>query len=380
MLIVNQHAVPIAVDVVNAFAASGKQVVLFTGYIETGGKPLHPSVRVVRSVAYQRRSTWARGFSWMAFSLHYFFFLLLTRNPGPVLVVTNPPFAPIITYWVSRIRSFNYFIQVYDLYPDALAQAGFVRADSMIFRRWQALNRSVFGAATKVFTLSASMSGALQLYIDSKHIKVIHNWVDASFIKPVLRSENPFLQVHGWSGKRILLYSGNMGLTHDLESIVEAARMLRDYPDLLFVFIGEGGKKHKLEMLVAAYELENVRFLPYQPADGFPAALAAADIAMVTLGTGGEGISVPSKTYSAMAAGSCLLVIAPPESELTRLVIDHRAGLAVAPAHPEALAKNIEELLAKPELLQVYQSGARQASLLFSPENAFLYVQEIFPA
>lgn len=380
MLIVNQHAVPIAVDVVNAFAVSGKPVVLFTGYIETGGKPLHPSVRVVRSVAYQRKSTLTRGFSWMAFSLHYFFFLLLTRNPGPILVVTNPPFAPIITYWASRIRSLNYFIQVYDLYPEALVQAGFVQTDSMIYRWWQALNRSAFGAATKVFTLSASMSDALQVYLPPTQIKVIHNWVDSSFIKPVPRNNNPFLQAHGWSGKHIVLYSGNMGLTHDLESIVEAARILRNNPNLVFVFVGEGGKKQKLEALVADYRLENVSFLPHQPADVFPWALAAADIAMVTLGTGGEGISVPSKTYSAMAAGSCLMVIAPLESELTRLVVDHQAGLAVAPGQAEQLALKLAGLLTNPATLQSYQTASRETSLLFSPENAFLYVKEIFPA
>ncbi|HBK90019.1 MAG TPA: hypothetical protein PKM91_16705, partial [Cyclobacteriaceae bacterium] len=71
MLIVNQHAVPIAVDVVNAFAAAGKKVTLFTGYVETGGKPLHPSVRLVSSVTYRRGSTFSRLFTWLAFSAHY---------------------------------------------------------------------------------------------------------------------------------------------------------------------------------------------------------------------------------------------------------------------------------------------------------------------
>lgn len=379
MLIVNQHAVPIAVDVVNAFAASGKPVVLFTGHIETGSKPLHPAVKVVRSIAYRRTSTFVRLLTWTGFSVHYFFYLLVRRELGPVLVVTNPPFAPLITYWVSRIRSFHYFIQVYDLYPEALVQTGFMQSGHGIYRGWQAMNRSVFGSAERVFTLSVSMQVALKVYLGASDAKVIHNWVDASFIQPITRSQNLFLQQYGWNGKRIVLYSGNMGLTHDLESIVEAARMLRNHADLLFVFIGEGGKKRKLESLVTANGLENVRFLPYQPAEVFPAALASADIAVVTLGTGGEGISVPSKTYSSMAAGSCLLVVAPPESELTRLVIDHHAGRAVPPAHPEALARNIEELLAKPELLHAYQTAARQASLLFSPENAFLYVREIFP-
>lgn len=380
MLIVNQHAVPIAVDVVNAFAASGKEVTLFTGYVETGGKPLHPSVRLVSSVTYRRGSTFSRLFTWLAFSGHYFLYLLFIRRPGPVLVVTNPPLAPLITYWVSRIRSFEFYIQVYDLYPEALAQAGFIKPGSGLYKWWQSFNKRVFRAARLIFTLSASMREALQPYVPVSGIRVIHNWVDTTFIRPIPRQENPFLNTRQWHQKHIIMYSGNMGLTHDLESLIEAARILRNRSDLLFLFIGEGGKKQKLEGMVHQYALQHVHFLGYQTPDQFPFALAASDIGVVTLGTGGEGISVPSKTYSTMAAGSCLLVIAPQESELTRLVEHHEAGIAVEPGQPERLAAAIDTLFADTERLVKYQSAARAAALLFSPDNAFLYVREIFPA
>jgi len=379
MLIVNQHVVPIAVDVANAFAVSGKHVTLFTGYIETGGNPLHPAIKVVRSVTYRRQSTLTRLWTWFAFSIHYLFFLLLRRGSEPVLVVTNPPVAPIITYWVSRVRAFTYFVQVYDLYPEALVQAGFIKADSLFGRWWRSVNRRVFNNAVRVFTLSESMHNALLAYASTPRIKVIHNWVDADFIQPIPRDQNRFLLERGWNDKTIVLYAGNMGLTHDLESIVDAARMLRNHTNLLFLFVGDGGKKQKLVEMVRKDGLNNVIFLPYQSSKEFPLVLAAADIGVVTLGTGGEGISVPSKTYSAMAAGTCLLIIAPQESELTRLVINHKAGIAVPPGRPEELAFQIESLVSSPESLRTYQDASRKASLLFSPKNAFLYVQDIFP-
>jgi glycosyltransferase involved in cell wall biosynthesis len=173
------------------------------------------------------------------------------------------------------------------------------------------------------------------------------------------------------------MYSGNMGLTHDLESVVEAARLFVN-SKVVFVFIGEGGKKKKLEAIRTQYNLENVLFLPYQDATMFPFAMASADVGVVTLGTGAEGISVPSKTYVNMAAGLAILAISPANSELDRIIEHLKIGFCVLPGQPEVIAAHIKTLMSDPEKLAELKVRARSASLNFTSANAKQYVQAIY--
>ncbi|CAN5373471.1 hypothetical protein BH09BAC3_BH09BAC3_12940 [soil metagenome] len=284
-----------------------------------------------------------------------------------------------ITFWVTRFKRIPYFILIYDLYPEALFQAGFTKSNNWIYKRWQKINNGIFIGAEKVFTLSESMKKAVSAYMigyESK-ISVIFNWVDSTYIEPMERNTNPFANDLNLQGKFVILYSGNMGLTHDLESVLEAAILLRENPRVIFVFIGEGGKRQKLINIKEEKNLTNVLFLPYQTAEYFPFAMASADIGIVTLGFGAEGISVPSKTYVTMGAGLCLVAIAPVDSELTRLVENYKIGLSISPGHGVQLAEKINFLMKNPDVLASYKAAARETSLLFSPENAMMYVKEL---
>jgi glycosyltransferase involved in cell wall biosynthesis len=178
-------------------------------------------------------------------------------------------------------------------------------------------------------------------------------------------------------GKTVVMYAGNMGLTHDLESVIEAARLLKNVFQLFFVFIGDGGKRKILEQLVNESSLPNVQFLPYQDEVNFPLAMAAADIGVVTLGVGAEGISVPSKTYINLAAGVCLLSIAPASSELSRLIDLHQVGINCEPGSPVKLAHAIQELVNDKSLLTRYQKNALKAALSYTSENAKEYVKAV---
>ena len=378
VLLVNQHTVPIFTDIANAFADEGEKTILFTGHIEKGGKPLSSNVRVIQSIGYNRSSSARRMLTWIVFSVHYFFYLLACRKPSRILVVTNPPLVPFVTALVSRWRNIRYDIVLYDLYPEALVQAQLLKDRHLLFRIWQKLNFWMFRNANTVFTLSESMKAAVDVYLpgQSQKIKVIHNWADTSYIHPILRTENAFVKTYRLENKTVVLYAGNMGLTHDLESVMEAAELLRHIPHLLFLFIGDGGKRLGLQKLAEKKSLNNVLFLPYQDSKNFPMAMAAADIGVVTLGAGAEGISVPSKTYVNLAAGVCVLAIAPASSELSRLIHEHEAGIVCVPGNAEKVAESIKELVENPMRLNKYKQNAIKASTLYTPENAKAYIRE----
>jgi glycosyltransferase involved in cell wall biosynthesis len=374
ILLVNQHTVPIFTDVVNAFAEAGHETRLFTGHIEAGKAPVNRKVKIIKSRPYNRKSKRARFISWVLFSAHYFFYLLFSKKPSHILVVSNPPMAPFVTALVTRIRRVPFHILVYDLYPEALQQAGLSSNERWIFKRWQSNNRWTFAKAAGLVTLSESMKRAVTEYTASEKVHIIFNWADTEYIQPIERSVNPFIAAHDLADKFVVMYSGNMGLTHDLESLADAAALLRDEKNIVFIMIGEGGKKKKLEAVKQQKNIDNLRFLPYQEAAMFPFAMAAADVGIVTLGTGGEGISVPSKTYVNMAAGLCIIAISPADSELNRIIHHFSIGHVVLPSQPAQLAKYIRALASNPDELARFKSRSRQASLNFTSANAKQYV------
>jgi glycosyltransferase involved in cell wall biosynthesis len=377
VLLVNQHTVPIFSDIVHAFYDKGEETTLFTGHVEVGGRSLPERTRLKKSIAYNRKSAVTRFCTWLLFSIHYAIYLSTCRRPDFILVTTNPPVAPFVTAFIAGLRKIPFHIVLYDLYPDALFQAGFVKNRNPISKLWAALNPWLFRRAKKIFTLSLSMKEAASKYTgEEKKIRVIFNWADTSYIHPIPKASNPFRSLHGLNNKFIVLYAGNMGLTHDLESLVNAADILREDEKLAVVLIGDGGKRRKLEEMVREKQPGNVLFLPFQDEKDFPFAMASADVGVVTLGTGGEGISVPSKTYVNLAAGACLLTIAPKSSELNRLIEEHDAGVICEPGNPEQIAIAIRTLMNDDQRLEYHKRKALEAAAQFTPENAIQYVNE----
>ncbi|MEJ0030748.1 MAG: hypothetical protein WDO15_10435 [Bacteroidota bacterium] len=129
--------------------------------------------------------------SWSLFGIHYFFYLLFCKKPSHVLVVTNPPLAPFVTALVAGWRNIPFHIIVFDLYPEALQQAGLSSKQSWIFKRWQSNNRWTFRKAKSMITLSESMKNAVAQYVEPTRINIIFNWADVEYIRPLERQSNP---------------------------------------------------------------------------------------------------------------------------------------------------------------------------------------------
>jgi glycosyltransferase involved in cell wall biosynthesis len=372
-LFVDQTPGPLMVDIVNGFAAEGP-VSLFSGHVIEANVTLRTDVTMTHSVRYRRNTLFLRVLTWAAFSTHYFFYLFIHRFER-IVVVTNPPTAPIITRIIARATRTPYFIILYDLYPDAAEQVGLFSRSSYFFSTWKKANRAVFGSARKIFTISDTMKKAVSQYVSADKIITIHNWADTSYIKPIPKHENVFLSSHKLGGKRVVLYAGNMGLTHDLESLVEAARLLSNRQDVVFIMVGDGSKKRKLSDMAAG--MPNILFFPYQDATSFPQVMAAADIGVVTLGTGAEGISVPSKTYVNMAAGLCLLAISEEGSELAEIISRYDVGVRCSPRNPALLMRTICQLLEDNEMLERYKMKSLHAVTFFTKANVQDYLNHV---
>jgi colanic acid biosynthesis glycosyl transferase WcaI len=177
-------------------------------------------------------------------------------------------------------------------------------------------------------------------------VEVIPNFVDVEAITPCDRSTTYRAEL-GLGDGPVVMYAGNVGFSQSLELIVEAARAL---PQATFVINGSGSARAALEAMAAGQA--NVVFGDFQPADRLAEVLGTADLHVVPLHAGLGSVSVPSKTYSILAAGRPILASIDPETEVQRILETSGAGVAVPPDDPEAFIDGIRKLLADPERLE----------------------------
>jgi len=265
----------------------------------------------------------------------------------------------------------------HDLYPAAAVRLGYLSSESIVVRVWTWANSSAFAAAEVVIVLGENMrENIYETYGHDIKVSVVHNWEDGSEVRPTRKEKNDFAVENGLVDKFTILYSGNHGRLHDLESVVRAAALLEEchenpYDSFRFLFIGGGIKKERLERHVAELGLSTVRFLPYQPPEVLRDSLTCGDVALVSMNTMADGVCVPGKFYTALASGQAVLAIAEENTDIGRIVESTGCGIRVDPSSPEAVAEAIERWLDNPSVAAEMGSTARVLfEAKFSKERA----------
>lgn len=372
VLLANQSTGYLMVDIVNAYVRSGKydSVELFAGEINIRPSVPDSSVHVIKTVKYDKSSTLKRLLTWVGAFVHLLWVVWRRGKHCHLVLVSNPPLNVFVPLFTRKKFSFI----VYDLYPDSLFSQGFVKRNSFLGRWWMTKNKQIFAKADCVFTLSEDMKKAVAQYVAEDKIKIVYNWAHNEHMRPIDKKENVFLADLKLQDKFIVLYSGNMGMTHNVDMLVDVADRLKENKTIHFLFIGEGAKKPIVEAKVARYGLENCSVLPYQPLEVLPYSMGAADLAVVTTDAKQSGLSVPSKTYTNLATGAALLCLAEENTELARLTRERKIGRCFVSQDLDGIAGYILQMVSDRRLLQEYKDNSRKTSLMYTPENAQQYV------
>ncbi|MCK5840201.1 MAG: glycosyltransferase family 4 protein [Bacteroidales bacterium] len=368
--IINQDSGYLMIEIANAYAKEGYKVSLIAGRLVQRNKPLNDKIKFIKIIRYNRSSTINRLFTWGVAAVQILFLLWFRFRKRQLLIVSNPPFAPLIPLLCSN----NFSLLIYDVYPDALTEFGFFSSESLFIRCWKKVNIKVFKKAERIITITKGMQNVLRKYAGENPVEVIPIWTDNNFLKPVPKTENPFIEQQKLKEKFVVLYSGNLGYSHDVEAIIELAAII-DHPRIQFIIIGEGDKKVMLQQKIADYGLINCLMLPYQKPQDLPYSLSSADIAIVTLGKDASMLSVPSKTYNLMSIGAPLLCIADPDSELASLVNRYKIGQCFNSKKLDTMKKFVLELADNSAKLEKYRSNALKASKDFGLENAKHFIK-----
>ena len=362
LIIISQSVAPAFVDWLESFADEHGPIELWTGIDLVKGSE---NVIVRPLPAYDRSSYITRLITWIQFSLLVTLLLVLRPPRIPVLGTTNPPSTPFVL-WLNRVVfKRSYGIIEYDIYPQIMSTMGLINTHSVIYRLWYLWHKQALKQSNLVITLSELMADELQMMAGGmlKQLVVIPTWTDTDRIKPMPRNLNPFAQAHNLSADLVVLYSGNLGVTHSIETIIEVAEKLKDEANIQLVVIGHGAKYTLVETAVASNRAPNIKLLPLQPTEILPYSFASADVAFVTIAQGYERLSLPSKTYDMMAAGCAIVGISETDSGLDRLLAKHSCGRNFSAKQPEMIAAWILELANNKHLLQEQQINARQAAV-----------------
>lgn len=353
------------IDIVNAVSKHFKNSILIAGTITQRNTPLDEKVNIQKIVSFNRKSALRRLITWSLGFIKTLYLIKTKYRNSHLFLTTNPPFAPLIPLFCSN----TFTLLVYDVYPDVLTEFKVLPKNSIFVKLWQKANRKIYAKADQLFTISEGMKTCMENYSGTSVVNVVPIWTDNHFLKPIPKNENPFIISQGLQGKFIVMYSGNLGITHELDVIIEiAAKCNRS--DLFFLIIGDGEKKIQLQKKIDDYHLGNCRILPLQPVEVLPYSLSAADIGIVSLGKGAAMISVPSKTFNLMSVGVPLLCIASSESELSALVQKHKIGKCFDPEDAAGMMDFILITIDNDLYLNELKSNSLFASKQYGPENA----------
>jgi glycosyltransferase involved in cell wall biosynthesis len=316
---------------------------------------------ILKAPAYNNSSYSTRMKTWLAYVADAVYVAVKLRGKPVVMVSSNPPFGPFLGYALHKLRGWPYMVRILDVYPDALIQNGLIGPRHIVPRVWGMLNRLALGGAEHVVTLGPVMAGRVKQYLPpGKAVQLVPDWVDPSCITPRAKDENWFARAHGQMGKLTLLYSGNVGLTHDLSCLYRVVENLQGEEDIHFLFIGGGARRS--ELAEVERRLHNFTLLPLQSEADMPYSLATGDVAIVALGKGTEGISMPSKTYSGMAAGCAILGISCGDNDLKRVIEDYQCGINVDTNDADGMREAILRFRNDRDFLKRCQNNSRRAA------------------
>ena len=307
----------------------------------TKGCEVVNGVEVIRvgTAPFTRASHWRRALTYLGLYPQLMWQVWKLGRVDAVVSMTDPPLqVAAVTLASCRAKKKIHWAQ--DVYPELAEELGVIPRGGFLARVLRFVSTWALRRQDEVVAVGRCMRERLiRRGVDAGKIEVIPNW---SSVAPVTAEKVQAMRERlGWEGKFIVLYSGNIGLAHDFETLTGAAKLLED-DGVQMVFAGEGPRLEQVRRDTAG--LEHVSFLPPQPKEDLSAFLAAADAHLVSVRAGLEGLVVPSKAYGILALRRPIIFVGSQESEVARVVSGMGSGTLVRNGDVDALATVIKEM------------------------------------
>lgn len=351
-------------DVANHLAVSGEDVKVICGTASYGNPndSPRPDVEIIRlqNAAFTRRFG-GRIVSYLTFFLGALWHGLKLDAPAVVMTLTTPPLISLVGLAIQKLRGSRHVIWEMDVYPDVAVDLGVLQADGLLAKIFGWLADLPRRHADRIVVLGECMRARLLAHgIPEEKIVVAENWAE----RPEPEERRISFRHCRPTEALSIMYSGNLGMAHDAETVAGAMRDLagRDQ-EIGFVFAGGGSRHSWLKKFCQEHGISSCEFLPYCERHDLFARLRTAHIGLVTQKNESLGSSVPSKTYGIMAAGRPILFVGPAESTTARIIARYGCGWQVDCGDTEGLVQLLEHLNDNREMILEAGHRAFQAFL-----------------
>jgi colanic acid biosynthesis glycosyl transferase WcaI len=397
-------------ELAEALAQRGHSVTVVASQAGMNGPtPRSGGVRIERvgGLPFTRASHFRRALSYLSLYPAMLWRALRLPRHDVVITLTDPPLLLLLGPLLKWSKGSKLIHWAQDLYPELAEEMAILEKDGLIARTLRGLSTWALRRGERIVAVGQCMKTRLrQRGLPPQSVAVIPNWgnlgngecrvtnvesadrrtgndecriATGEFAQPTpeARSSKRFQQEHGVDDHFVVMYSGNLGLAHPFEAILDAAERLQlTLPHVVILFVGAGPRLAWVQEQVERRRLENVRFLLFQPKERLAESLAAADLHLASMRQELCGLVVPSKVYGVLAAGRPCVFLGPKESEAAQTILQHGCGSVLSNATGARLAACIGQWAKSPRLLQ----EARQRAMAISGEVGLVSAVNLFEA
>ena len=314
-------------------------------------KTIEQGIEVIRVKTFisPNQGTVLRIFDFLSFMFSSFFFGMFTKR-FDVIVGTSPQFFTVVSAWaLSKLKRIPFIFELRDIWPESIISVGALK-QSFAISIISKFSLFLYKEAQIIIAVTNSFKEyLLKLGIPESKIKVIFNGADD--YQKSNRKDDGQLDKLGLEGKFVVSYIGTHGMAHGLDKVIEAAELLQSHQDIIFLLIGSGASKKKLNETIRLKKIKNVISLDNQPKENLPQYWEKSKIALVSLINQDLFKTViPSKIFEA-ASYNVPILAAIPKGEATKIIESYKSGVIVQPENPYKLAQKIIELKQNPKSL-----------------------------
>lgn len=271
---------------------------------------------------------------------------LRAKDIDLIYLASTPPIQGVLGGLLKKIKKVPFVYNLQDIFPDSLAGTGLAKKGGLLWKIGRVIENFTYRNADKIIVISEDFKRNIMAKgVPEEKIVVVYNWVDEEAVKHVPREENKLFDAYGLDRKKFYItYSGNIGLTQNMDMLLEVAKELEtEEPDIQFVLIGEGAYKKRVQEIIAEKNIGNVALLPFQPYEDISHVFSLGDAGLVISKPGVGENSVPSKTWSILSASRPVLANFD-ENELKTIVAENQCGIFTKAGDKEAFKQAILDL------------------------------------
>ncbi|MDA9101228.1 glycosyltransferase family 4 protein [Omnitrophica bacterium] len=295
-------------------------------------KEMHQGITIYRTwpPLMKRLHEKARVLEALLVNLAFAWKLLWIGKYDKVVAMTSPPMVPFVSCLFAKFHRSDFINWVMDVNPDEIIEAGWIKETDIRARILDSVLRYALGTSHTVVVLDRFMKQRIMdKGVSGPKIEICPPWPHDEDLEMIPHVQNPFRTNHRIQDKFVIMYSGNHSLCHPLDTLLEAARRLRDDAKFVFLFIGGGERVREVTAFKERHGLSNIIQMGYQARSAIKYSLSAADLHTVVMGDRFVGVVHPCKIYGILKIGRPFLYIGPKESHIGDLMARAKMGFQV---------------------------------------------------